>query len=807
MHLSAQPLLAAILLGMATSSGGGEPGPDVRTLEGHTSSVMALAFSSDGKVLVSSSRDKSIKFWNVQSGKAERTLTAHNDDVYAVVFSSKWDLLASGSGDKTIKLFDAATGKEIRTLTGHTEIVRSVAFSPDQQKLASVSVDRTVRLWDVKTGELLKTMNGHTHRVKSVVYSPDGQWIATAATDRTIRFWDVKSGKETAKLEGHTGDIETLALSPNGKFLASSSNDATVRLWDTTTFNSERTLQGHDSEVDSVGFSPNGETLASGSKDKTIKLWEVRTGKLLRTLTGHTGRVESLAFSPDGKTLATGGGGGDSSVRLWDLTKDRSVDVAGAVDEQKSESFDKDPGWESHNNRIVPKKRMMVKQDFGYSATQFAGKGKGEMGGVIQRSTTPAYYAAKIATKTLDDKLTASGSFAITACQPGAGVFFGFFNSQQPGGSGRPIGSLGLDFDFEGNGGRLAVRLITDGNKSCGTFITPYLPGKFRPTPLKKDGTKYHWTLDYDPLAGDGNGRFTFTMRSDTHTSQDYGSLPEKSEEEAHIRFPNTTTFTVDLTPGFRKEGATFDRFGALNLMKAGGSATMFFDDVEFNGETQDFAADPQWIGAGNRTTFEDREQVGAHDFGFSANTAHAGGQAGEVGGGLWRSGDYGYYADRVGPLDLKRRLEASGKVKLVVAGPDSDMFIGWFNSASKNQSPFDAGDFIGIHVGGPTRIGHYFNPSFAFANGARGKLDRGPILTPAKVFDWSLVYDPAANDGHGEMRVTLGKESVMLPLKPGQKNAPAKFDRFGLFTSTAGGQMVKIYLDDLKYTAASRDP
>ena len=166
----------------------------------------------------------------------------------------------------------------------------------------------------------------------------------------------------------------------------------------------------------------------------------------------------------------------------------------------KTEHFDRDPGWEGHNNRIVPKKVLMVKQDFGYSATHFAGKAAGRNGRRIQRSTTPASYAAQLApARTLDDKLTASGSFAITASQGGAGVFFGFFNSQQPGGSGRPIGSLGLDFDFEGKGGRLAVRLITGGNKSCGTFITPYLPGKFRPTPIKNDGTRYHWTLDYDP--------------------------------------------------------------------------------------------------------------------------------------------------------------------------------------------------------------------------------------------------------------------------------------------------------------------
>ncbi|MEA3208825.1 MAG: hypothetical protein QOE70_1882 [Chthoniobacter sp.] len=469
----------------------------------------------------------------------------------------------------------------------------------------------------------------------------------------------------------------------------------------------------------------------------------------------------------------------------------------------KTETFDRDPGWEGHNNRIVPKSAPRVTQDFGYSPTQFAGKAAGEMGGRIQRSTTPASYAALLApAKTLNDQLTASGSFAITASQPGAGIFFGFFNSQQPGGSGRPIGSLGLDFDIERQGGRLAVRLITAGNQSCGTFITPYLPGKFRPTPIKNDGTRYHWTLDYDPQAAGGDGRFTFTIGSDTHKTQEYGPLPELSEQEAQARFPNTTTFKVDLTPGFRKAGATFDRFGVLNLMKSGGEATMFFDDLQYNGQVEDFSRDPNWTGVGNRITFEDREVAGVHDFGFSPKTSFAGGAPGEVGGGLWRSGAFGYYADRVGPLSLEQRLEARGKVKLVTAGPDSDMQLGWFNSAARDQERGDAENFVGIHVGGPTRIGHYFIPAFATAKGTKGKVDQGPVLTPGKVFDWSLLYDPAANDGKGEMRVTLGTESVTLALKPGQKAQGASLDRFGLFTTNIGGQMVKIYLDDLEYTA-----
>ncbi len=467
----------------------------------------------------------------------------------------------------------------------------------------------------------------------------------------------------------------------------------------------------------------------------------------------------------------------------------------------KSEHFDHDPGWEGYNNRNVPKEARMVEQDFGYSKTQFASKAPGEIGGSIQRASTPASYAAPLTpAKTLNDKFSAAGTFAAPSRNKGGGIFFGFFNSQEPGGSGRPISSLGLDLGFKSGGGRLAVRLITSGNQSCGTFITPFIPGKFRPTPIKMDGTRYRWTLDYDPQAAGGNGRFTFTLHSDTHKTENYGPLPEDFQKEAQARFPNTTTFTVDIPPGLRQEGATFDRFGLCNITKAGGAMTMYFGDLEIDGHAQDLSKDPGWIGVGSRAHFDDYELVGAHDYGYSAKTSFAGGAPGEVGGMLWRGLPFSFYADRVGPLNLEQRLEASGKVKLVTAGPDSDIFIGWFNSAAKTNKEGVTENFVGIHVGGPTRIGHYFIPVLITAQGEKTVVKQGPVIKIGKPFDWSLVYDPAAN-AHGEMRVRLGTETVTLALRPDQKNQGASLDRFGFFTSTTGGQMVKIYLDDLIYT------
>jgi hypothetical protein len=474
----------------------------------------------------------------------------------------------------------------------------------------------------------------------------------------------------------------------------------------------------------------------------------------------------------------------------------------------KSESFDKDPGWDGHNNRIVPERIPTVTQDFGYSKTNFAGKTAGELGGQITRASEPAYYADKIGPVTLDDRLSASGTFALTKTTASGGIFFGFFRAEQPGAGGRPISSLGLDMDSERSGARLAVRLITGRNQSCGTFVTPFLPGKFRPTPIRNDGTRYRWTLDYDPEGAGGRGQFKFTFHGDAPKPGEFSGsdIPASHKEEARRRFPDVTDFSVDLPEGFRKQGTTFDHFGLMNMMKPGGSMTAYFDDLHYLGRAQDFSQDPKWDASGNRATYQAKDVAGAHDFGFSP-TSHAGGKAGEVGGTFWRSGKYAYYADKVGPLSLDDRLEASGKVVLKSAGPDSDMFLGWFNSANKDDPPTRAGHFLGAHVGGPTRVGHYFHPSLATAKGTRAQAAAGPVLTQGKVHEWSLVYDPTADGGNGAVTITLDRESVTLPLKKGLKGQGASFDRFGLFTPNVGGQIVRIYLDDLKYTAARRAP
>src|SRR6266478_2779264 len=234
------------------------------------------------------------------------TLTGHVDPVNSVAFSPDGQTLASGSADKTIKLWNVTSGKEVLTLKGHTNTVFSVAFSPDGQTLASGSNDDTIKLWNVATGKEVRTLTGHKTSVYSVAFSPDGQTLASGSGDQTIKLWNVASRKEVRTLAGHAETVFGVAYSPNGQTLASGSYDDTIKLWNLVTGKELLTLTGHTEAVYSVAFSPDGQTLASGSGDQTIKLWNLISGQVLHTLTGHTNGVTSVAFSPDGQILASG---------------------------------------------------------------------------------------------------------------------------------------------------------------------------------------------------------------------------------------------------------------------------------------------------------------------------------------------------------------------------------------------------------------------------------------------------------------------------------------------------------------------
>jgi WD40 repeat protein len=245
---------------------------------------------------------------------------------YSVSYSPDGKTLASASADKTVKLWDVTTGKNIGTIKGFQDKVYSVNYSPDGRTLATASLDKTVKLWDVATGKELKTLKEHQDGVYHVSYAPDGKTLASASWDKTVKLWDLETGKSIKTLKLPQEESFIVEFSPDQKFLAFvSANGKEVKLWDMATDKEIYTLKGHRETVNSVSYSSDGKTLATGSADKTVKLWDVVTGKELYTLKGYENGLDdgvtSVGFSPDGNTLVSARGGGQ--VIFWNFDLDK----------------------------------------------------------------------------------------------------------------------------------------------------------------------------------------------------------------------------------------------------------------------------------------------------------------------------------------------------------------------------------------------------------------------------------------------------------------------------------------------------
>ncbi|MCL2932843.1 MAG: serine/threonine protein kinase [Trichodesmium sp. MAG_R03] len=291
----------------------------VEDLSKYLAAVGTVVFSPDGKMLVTGSRETTVKILEIPTGRVINTFPTDDSPVWSVAFNRDATQLVAGTYDWRVIIWNFATEEPFRIFEDrvfeHRAPIWSVVISPNNEIVASSSGDRTVKVWDLKTGFLIFNFPDHSDIVYSIDISSDGKKLVSGSADQTIKIEDLDTGELINTLTGHKGPIRSVKITPDGEKIVSGSYDTTIKIWDLKTGKLIKTLSGHIAEVISVDISPDGHYIASGSKDNTIKIWDIETGELLKTLTGHTDEIYTVSFSPDGNSIASGSK--DRTIKLW----------------------------------------------------------------------------------------------------------------------------------------------------------------------------------------------------------------------------------------------------------------------------------------------------------------------------------------------------------------------------------------------------------------------------------------------------------------------------------------------------------
>jgi WD40 repeat protein len=294
-------------------------------LAGHVDEVSGCVVMGDGRRLISTSADKTLKIWDLESGRLMATLEGHARAVGACALSPDGRRVISASTDRTLKVWDLEALRTQTDLDGHTDWVGACVATLDGRRAVSASDDKTLKVWDLQTGRTLSTLSGHVAEVSGCAVTPDGGRVISTSHDQTVKVWELVSGRTLATFEGADHGVGACAVSADGSRAISASHDQTLKVWELASGRALATFEGHAYEVSSCAVTPDGRRAVSTSWDKTLRVWDVQSGRELRKLEGHTFAVNACAVTQDGQRVISASW--DKTLRVWDLESGRMEGV------------------------------------------------------------------------------------------------------------------------------------------------------------------------------------------------------------------------------------------------------------------------------------------------------------------------------------------------------------------------------------------------------------------------------------------------------------------------------------------------
>ena len=287
------------------------------------------SFSPDGTLLAVACEDTKIRLWNTRDWTLAQTWSAHTERVNQIAFSADGRRLVSCSSDRTVRIFSVEGGDQLTMFEDYKNEDASfsrVAFSPDGRSVAAVSwSERVCRIIDATDGTLIQKLSTSDGAVHALAFSPDSRVLATGQRNGIVRLWSMATYDTSAVLLGHDAAVRDLAFSPDGRRLVTAGDDATVKTWDLAAVARRESQLYSPGSVETVVYQPTGHLLAMVDRLGGVTLVDARTRRTtFRIDAGSAGKFFPLAFSADGKWMAYAAATG-SEAHVFDLAHRATV--------------------------------------------------------------------------------------------------------------------------------------------------------------------------------------------------------------------------------------------------------------------------------------------------------------------------------------------------------------------------------------------------------------------------------------------------------------------------------------------------